>query len=355
MPDSIVDISHAFFDEVVRPILEREFPDEMAQMALGVFGYGSEVLRLDDGYSRDHHWGLRINGLLPTPVFNARAETLMATLMRQLPSEFHEHSLRTGYSQWKGLELTDLDSYLQRTLGLTHAPQTYPEWLSIPEEDILHIVGGEVWYDPSGKFTAIRAALDQYYPEPVRLRRLAHWCRYYSGLGAYALKRALLRHDELYSIIAFARAIRLGTQIAFLLDRVYFPYDKWLFTYLQRLPRMGARLEPIVAEAVRLDTPWERKLTLLDELSDVLDATMVEDGLLQPHPTFRRSATSGYRLLEYAYAALIKQSPPEIKGQVPVWDQIHWESFHSRYVDGLDLNTWRELLNLTPVERPHEL
>ena len=33
-----------------------------------------------------------------------------------------------------------------------------------------------------------RAAFDGYYPEPVRLRRIAHWCRYISGMGAYALE-----------------------------------------------------------------------------------------------------------------------------------------------------------------------
>ena len=39
------------------------------------------------------------------------------------------------------------------------APQTYAEWLNIPEEDIMHIVGGEVWHDPAGRFSAIRATL----------------------------------------------------------------------------------------------------------------------------------------------------------------------------------------------------
>jgi hypothetical protein len=32
-----------------------------------------------------------------------------------------------------------------------------------------------------------------YYPEPVRRRRIAHWCRYFSGMGIYALTHPLLR------------------------------------------------------------------------------------------------------------------------------------------------------------------
>jgi hypothetical protein len=83
------------------------------------------------------------------------------------------------------------------------------EWLGIAEEDITHVINGEVWHDPTGEFTQIRATFDGYYPEPVRLRRIAHWCRYASGMGAYALKRAILRDNDYYANVTFTRAIRL--------------------------------------------------------------------------------------------------------------------------------------------------
>lgn len=346
MGDSIIDISHEFFDEIVMPILAREFADEAAQMVFGVFGYGSEVLRLDDEHSRDHHWGLRINALMPEALYRSRAEPLMQALSAQLPASFRGHSLREGYTKWGGLELTSLEGHLERTIGLAHPPTSYAEWLSIPEEDITHVVAGEVWHDPAGQFSAVRAALQAYYPEPVRLRRIAHWCRYYSGMGAYALKRALLRENELYATITFARAIRLGVQLAFLLDRTYFPYDKWLLHSFNQLPRMAGRMGALVSEAVRLSTPWERKLALLDQISDVLDQAMVEDRTIAPHPPLAGSESSGYRLMERAYAEILKQLPSELTPIVPVWDQVHWESFHSSYVATLDMPTWQGLLNL---------
>jgi hypothetical protein len=350
MSDSIIDVSHDFFNEIVKPILEREFPTETAQSAFGVFGYGSEVLRLDDGYSRDHHWGLRINAIMPQKLFEARQADIMRTVGAQLPTTWRGHALREGYTAGGGLEIASLESYLTRTIGLDRPPQTYTDWLNIPEEDILHITGGEVWHDPRGQFTAIRQTLQGYYPEPVRLRRIAHWCRYYSGMGTYALKRAILRQNELYCVTTFARAIKLGVQLAFLIDKQYYPYDKWLWTYFQKLPRMADRLTPIVAEAVHLSTTWERKLDLLDRMSDVLDAALVEDGLLKPHPKFKGSASSGYRLMERAYAEILQDLPAEIVPLVPVWDQIYLERFHSGYVAGLEMNTWQGLLNLTPVE-----
>ena len=66
------------------------------------------------------------------------------------------------------------------------------------------------------------------------------------------------------------------------------------------------------------------------------------------------SASSGYRLLEHAYAEIIQKLPAEIKTIVPVWDQIYLEQFHSGYVDSLDLAAWDEMLNLTPAENSNQ-
>lgn len=349
MPESIIDISRAFFEEIVKPVLEREFPAETAQTAFGVFGYGSEVLRLDDAYSRDHHWGIRINALMPDELYRTRREVIAETVSAQMPSSWRGHPLREGFTRTGGLELGSLELHLARTIGIDHPPRTYQEWLNLPEEDITHIIAGEVWSDPAGRFTAVRETLKQYYPEPVRLRRIAHWCRYYSGMGAYALKRATLRDNEWYATVTFARAIRLGVQLAFLLDKQYYPYDKWTYAYFERLPRMAGRLKPLADEAVHYATPWERKLALLDQISDVVDQTLVEDGILQPHPKFKGSPSSGYRLLERAYAEIIKGLPAEIKAVVPLWDQVYLEQWHCEYVDGLDMGMWTALLNLTPA------
>ena len=343
---SIIAESRDFFSEVVQPLLARHFPEETQQMAAGFFGYGSEVLGLDDEFSTDHHFGLRVNALLPERTLKAKGTQIEDMLAAQLPHIWRGRELREGYTRTKGVAVAGLEHHLLSTIGLDHVPKTDVEWLSIPEEDITHITAGEVWHDPSGRFSAIRKGLLGYYPEPVRLRRLAHWCRYFSGMGVYALNRALLRDNMLYASTTFARSLRWGVQMAFMLDRTYYPYDKWLTAMFFRLPRMAQRLGHIVEEAPQLSTSWHRKLALLEEMSDVLDATMVEDGLIAPHPKFARSETSGYRLMESAYAELIRKCPPEIKGVVPQWEQVHWESFHSQFVDSVDLADWRRMLVL---------
>lgn len=347
MPErSIIDESRDFWGEIVGPLLTARFPDAAAEMAAGFFGYGSEVLRLDDQYSTDHHFGLRVNALLPAEVLAAKGAEIEDMLAAELPQVWRGRELREGYTRTKGVALASLEHHLTTTIGLNHPPQSLSEWLAIPEEDITHVVAGEVWHDPAGRFSAVRGALAAYYPEPVRLRRLAHWCRYFSGMGVYALKRALLRDNMLYASTTFARSLRWGVQIAFMLDRTYYPYDKWLTDMFFRLPRMSGRLAHIVEAAPLLSTGWDEKLNLLHEMSDILDQAMVEDGLIAPHPRYRVSETSGYRLLESAYAELIQKCPDEIKTVVPQWEQVHWESFHSGFVDKIALADWRRMLVL---------
>jgi hypothetical protein len=348
MPESIVDVSRQFFVEILLPILRRDFPLETSQTAFGVFGYGSEVMGLDDDYSSDHHWGIRINAVMPDALFQARGAEIVQAVIPQVPELFHGFTVRSGFSGGTGLSVTGLEGYLKTTIGIDHAPQTYAEWLGAPEEDIIHVINGQIWLDECGTFSHIRTVFQGYYPEPVRLRRIAHWCRYFSGMGAYALKRANLRHNEYYATITFSRAVRWAVQLAFMLEKQYYPYDKWTLAMFDHLPRLAAPLRPLVDEAVQLSTPWDHKLELLNRMADVIDTHLVADGIIRPHPKFAESPTSGYRLLEHAYGEILHGLPPELCSLVPVWEQIHWEANHSQYVASLSMEEWDGLLNLHP-------
>ncbi len=349
MSESIIAVSRTFFHTVVEPILNRRFPAQTAQTAFGIFGYGSEALGLDDQYSRDHHFGLRIDALMPAALFQTYGAAMMEAVAQELPTSFMGYSLREGHLVGAGLACDSLEAFLQRTIGLTTAPVTWLEWLGIPEEDILHVVNGEVWRDDRGEFTGVRQALAAYYPEPVRIRRLAHWCRYFSGMGVYALRRALLRNNAYYATIAFSRSVRWGVQLAFMLERVYYPYDKWIMHTFTELLHLYPRMGHLVEESVALDTTWERKLELMHQVADVIDAELVRQELVAPHERFVTSPTSGYRILEHAYAELIQRCPAAIQTVVPEWDQVFLEEFHSGYVASLELAEWDAILNLQPA------
>ena len=347
MPSPIVATSRRFFEQIVQPAMERRFPQAAAQMACGVFGYGSEALYRDDELSRDHHWGLRVDMLLPDAMHRELGGAILEALEPELPESFEGVALRDAHVAGHGIAPESLTAFLTRTIGLDHAPRTHAEWLDVPEVDVVHVVNGEVWHDPAGDFTGVRRSLLQYYPEPVWLRRISHWCRYASGMGIYALNRAVLRQNWPYAFTAFSRALKLSLELAFLLERTYFPYDKWLYPMFRDLP-IAADMDHLVAEAVRPDTPWPRRVELLGAIADVLDAKMVALGVIPPHPPFQGSATSSYRLLEHAYGAILQRLPEDVRHHVPCWDQVPLEAFHTGYVASLPIETWDEILHLTP-------
>ena len=101
-----------------------------------------------------------------------------------------------------------------------------------------------------------------------------------------------------------------------------------------------------MAETTQSDTPWTRRIELFEDMHDLLDADMVAQGLIKPHPKFKKSSTQGYRLLESAYADLCRQLPQELLQHIPQWDQIYLEKFHSGFVSGLDKEEWHHALNL---------
>ena len=169
MSQSITEISRQFFHKIILPLIEREFPEVVAETAFGIFGYGSEAYGHDDEYSRDHHWGLRIDALMPDSLFRSHRDPLVQIVRANIPASFGGYSLRAGHIAGAGLAPDSLHAFLTRTIGIDHAPSTYSEWLHLPEEDIIHVVNGEVWHDPSGRFTAIRRTFENHYPEPVRL------------------------------------------------------------------------------------------------------------------------------------------------------------------------------------------
>ena len=110
MGESIIDVSHDFFKEIVKPILLEHFPEETSATAFGVFGYGSEALRLDDELSRDHHWGLRIDALMPAEVFETRRQDISEKLAENLPDSYRGHSLREAHLAGAGLAPGNLAS-----------------------------------------------------------------------------------------------------------------------------------------------------------------------------------------------------------------------------------------------------
>lgn len=347
---SAVTLSEAFFKELVRPAIEANAPQLLEQGAFGRFGYGSECLGLDDEISRDHHWGPQIDLLLPKAALEQLDPEVFRRIAASFPDKFQGFPLIAGQGATAGLSAGSIEAFLIQTIGRTTSPASSHDWLEIAEEDIIHIVNGKVFHDSQGDFSRIRSVFSDYYPDDVWKRRIAHWCRYASGMGLYALGRAHMRGNLPYAYTTFARTIKLTMELAHLLNREYFTYDKWLYPLFCKLPTIAPEMRPLLDKAVEPDTTWEERIALLEQSHDLIDQSLVEQGLIQPHPVFTPSETSGYRLLEYAYGELCRDLPNDLLNHTPLGEQKYFEAFHADYVAELSADEWRGCLNLHPKD-----
>lgn len=62
----------------------------------------------------------------------------------------------------------EIEAFYSRFIGMEQPPKSLMRWLHLPEDKLAAVVGGAVFEDGLGEFSAIREALRKYYPEDVR-------------------------------------------------------------------------------------------------------------------------------------------------------------------------------------------
>jgi len=263
-----LELSAALFGEV-EPILRRHFPG--LEYAAARLARGSDVLGFDDERSTDHYWGPLLELFVSEADRQRWGPRIHAALAAELPFEVRGYS--THFRPFEGREahfgrLGHLTQRTERPInhgvsvmtvrGFFHAwLQVDPrrelapvEWLLMSEQNLRMVTSGRVFVDGPGELAQARRALS-YYPHDVWLYVLAaQWARL--GQEEAFLGRTAEAGDELGSRLVAARLVRDVIRLAFILERTYAPYTKWLGTAFHRLrcaSELGPHLEAALAAA----------------------------------------------------------------------------------------------------------
>jgi len=278
-----LDLAEGFFEEAVRPILQDHMPD--LQYSAALIGGGSEVLGCDTEMSADHDWGPRAMLFLHPRDFETRALEIRALAMEHLPLTYRDypiriyspdnrdigarHRLQPGSSGLEPkIETYTLRGFFQKYMGIDlDEPLSPADWLTIPHNRLCSVVAGRVFNDGVG----LQAVRDRFswYPHDVWLYLLAScWLRI--GEDQPLTGRAGSVGDNLGSAIIAWRLIRDMMRLAFLMERSYPPYPKWLgsaFAQLQCAPVLLPLLERIGTAS-----DWkERDVTLADAYRELAE------------------------------------------------------------------------------------
>lgn len=272
-----IELARAYWDDVVRPVLDRKLPD--VPRAAGRLGTGSDVLGLDDETSRDHDWGLRLTLLVPAD----RVDEVDRVLTASLPASFRgtptAFPLTSDMTVRHRVEIAAPAQFVRSRTGLDLAGDgntdegdgeisalRIADWLSLTGQSVLEVTAGPVFEDTSGEITALRDRLT-WYPHDVWLHVLAaDWTRIAQELPFVG--RTGQRGDDLGSRLIAARLVTALVRLGFLLERRWPPYPKWagtLFTRLPVAPSAGGPLAGALAAAT-----WQEREAALHAACEVL-------------------------------------------------------------------------------------
>lgn len=259
----------AYYEEIGKPMLEKAFASVQDRIAVGLVGDGSECLGFDDEISRDHDWGPSFCLWLTNDDYATFGQDLQKAY-DTLPKTFRGFTRKTASGGEGRVGVLRISDFYRQFIGLSRVPQTVAEWNAIPEKDFAKATNGEVFADLLGRFTEIRQALLQYYPEDVRLKKIAVRAATMAQSGQYNYPRILKRHDVVAAGCALYEFVNAAMSMAYLLNKQYMPFYKWAFRGLRDLPKVPQMHSKL--EALCTSTNTAKNVELIEDIcTDIRD------------------------------------------------------------------------------------
>jgi len=270
-----IELCESYFKEYGLPMLQEQFPEVLPFLAAGVCGPGSENSGYDDEISRDHDFEPGFLLFLPgEEIVDRRTAFLLERAYAKLPK------------QWQGVERTVMEpvggarhgvvrtgEFFRERCGTENGELSLREWLSVPDYALIEVTNGALFLDNYGEVSRIRQNLE-YYPEDVRLKKLAGRLLLMAQSGQYNYHRCLQHGETAAAQLAVCEFVRSAMSAIFLLNRRYEPFYKWSFRALRELPLLSGEagpLEMLITTGVEGDLAEEKYYAIEGIAADVID------------------------------------------------------------------------------------
>ncbi len=261
-----LDLSEAFYEEAVKPVIDKHFPNLVYSAAR--IGRGSDVLGYDTPQSMDHDWGPKLQVFLDDSDYGILKDELHDVLCRNLPYEIRGFPTNFGYHDDgttrmeciqdgpvnHGVTINTISGFFIEYLGFNPTEGLrIIDWLVLPQQILRSIANGRVFRDDLEKLKPIVNKLE-YYPNDLWFYLLSNQWRRIAQEEAF-MGRAGQVSDNLGSRIIAARLIYDIMMLCFLIERKYAPYIKWFGTAFSKL-ESAKTLTPLFLEIMDADS-WD--------------------------------------------------------------------------------------------------
>ena len=244
-------LAELYFEELGRPLLAREFDSFEYRIAAGLVGEGSECFGFDDELSRDHDWGPGFCLWLTADDFAEIGKELQERY-DALPKRFAGFERPAeGPHAGKRTGVFEVKDFYRRFARYDHVPATLAEWRALPETYLATATNGRVFVDPLGEFTAFRERLLAFYPEDLRLKKVAARCAAAGQAGQYNYHRSVVRGEVVAAQVALSTFVEAVISLVYLLNKRYRPFYKWMHRGMKELPILGVSCRKMLAGLCR--------------------------------------------------------------------------------------------------------
>ena len=277
-----LELSRRYYQTYGKPMLEEQFPEWTPYLAVGLAGAGSENLGFDDAVSEDHDFGPGFCIWLPgEDVVDRKTEFRLERAYAALPAEFEGYR-RSMVAPVGGARrgVLRMAAFFQDKTGSPDGELTLEQWLTIPVASLGEAVNGEVFADPSGRFTAIRERLE-HMPEDIRRKRLAGHLLLMAQSGQYNYQRCLDHGESGAAQLAAFEFVRHAISAVFLLNGKYEPFYKWAFRAMRELSVL-AELEKELTDIILSPNDPEasfEKYTAIESVASSVIGVLMDQGL----------------------------------------------------------------------------
>lgn len=280
-----------FYEQYGAAMIREEFAQYEQRIAVGLVGEGSDCFGFDDEISKDHDYGLGFCMWLTKADYEEIGITLNQAYERLLKAHAEEFLLRedviavgetpdsAGFEGGSVNKFMDarrgvfvIGDFYERILGIRldeavekrggiSSVLTEQLWLQIAEDKLATAVNGMVFRDDAGIFTQIRSELLAYYPARAWTLRLAQKLHDFAQYAQSNYARMMARQDYVTAKLCVAEGMRSAMELAYLLNRTYAPYYKWMrkgMHGLCTLKLLGGLLDKLAVTGCQIDA-WAEK------------------------------------------------------------------------------------------------
>lgn len=310
-----------FYIEYGIPMIHEKFPEYENRIAAGLAGEGSECFGYEDNISKDHDFGIGFCMWLTKEDY----EKIGLQLEREYKKIVEKYYKDCGngdfeYENYGEKIFLEKNKYLMNRRGVFIIDKFYEnlltfkniivnnnisldnnKWLLLQEDKIALSINGEIFRDDLNIFSSIREKIKGYYPEKVRLLKLADQIHIFSQNGQYNYGRMMARGDYVTAGICISQAVKSAMSIVYLLNRTYAPYYKWMrrgMKDLKVLSDIGDMLDEISITELQ-NCAWEnymynsavinkndKKVVILEKIAEKILKELCNQNIISGTNTF---------------------------------------------------------------------